>query len=304
MSYQQLLAGGLTFQLYNKQTNTIIPSSISDGGGYLEIVEDADDSHDTIYKIDQFAGAKTEITLYTEGQSAATFALMAVSQNEGVHSVRTFCIAHEISGDTYKYVSVEIDGKMYLPGIRNGNDLIPINDNDGNFEEMPNANYIDGGSVFPLIEVTLEDDPNLGEGAIMKIPSVGNITTEARHCIEIFYKDAYSNDQPWRYGQDGFFYIDGGWCLRVNGIWHPIEFNGKAVNIDTAEAINILGDGTDIYRNPTDELVMDVTASTGIDQWIESVEAEYGINFGDSYIVSETRDGDNIQPFVIANPIP
>lgn len=302
MSYQQLLAGGLTFQLYNKQTNSIIPSSISDGGGYLEIVEDADDSHDTIYKIDQFAGSKTEITLYTEGQSAATYALMAVSQNEGIHSIRTFSIAHEITGDTYKYVTVEIDGKMYLPGIRNGNDLIPINEVDGNFEEMPNANYIDGGSVFPLIEVTLEDDPNLGEGAIMKIPSFGNITTEARNCIEVIFKQSYSNDEPWKYGQDGFFWLESGWALRVNGEWRAISLNGKTVVYDGADGVNINVAGSDIYKSPSAELNMVVAENNDINLFKEMAAEEWGITFANDINVSETTDGDNVQPFFLPEP--
>lgn len=296
MSYQQLLAGGLTFQLYNKQTNSIIPSSISDGGGYLEIVEDADDSHDTIYKIDQFAGAKTEITLYTEGQSAATYALMAVSQNEGIHSIRTFSAAFEVAGDTVKNVFVEIDGKMYLPGIKSGQDYIPINDVDGQFEEMAVSSYITGGSVFPFIPVTLEDDPNLGEGAIMVIPSIDNIRTYARDCIEIFYKESYQNDEPWKYGQDGFFYLGDGWAIRVNGIWHAIADDLYTVLMMSGAAN--LKDSEDIYKTANPSLVMDVESSgINLTSWKTEKEEDFGITFGNDIPVVEKVDGDNVQPF-------
>lgn len=298
MSYQQLLAGGLTFQLYNKQTNTIIPSSISDGDGYLEIVEDATDSHDTIYKIDQFAGAKTEITLYTEGQSAATYALMAVSQNEGVHSVRSFNIAREINGDTWRLVSLEIDGKMYIPTVLAEGDHCMVNMNDASFEpafDFPVDGY---DTVFPFIDVQLKNDEQLGDGYAMVIPSLGNIETASDDSIWLAYKETYENDEPWKYGQDGIFATIYGAFIRINGVNHLITKLGGSVDINNTN-ISVTEANQTIYTNGNHSLRADVETNVDIAIAKERMSAELGLTFGSDIEIGESVDADCIQPFAI-----
>ena len=296
MTYAQILAGAVSFQLYNKSTNAVVPTSISDGGGYIEITEDATRDHNTVYKIDQFNGAVSEITLYTEGDSAKTFALLGASFDDSLHTIRTFSAAYEMGGDTYKYVFVEIDGKMYLPGIKSEADFRPINYVDGRFEVNQDTSYIKGGSVFPIIEAVLED----GEGTKMKVPSIDNIEAEASDCIEIVYKEEYNNDEPWRYGQDGFFYLGDGWAIRVNGVWHAIvaENEGDLYSLLVLSGAANLEDSEDIYKTANPSLVMDAEPSgTSLSSWKTEKESDFGITFANDIPLVRKNDGDNLQPF-------
>lgn len=297
MTYAQILAGAVSFQLYNKSTNAVVPTSISDGGGYIEITEDATSDHNTVYKIDQFNGAVSEITLYTEGDSAKTYALLGASFDENVHSVRTFSIDQVFGDDTYNFISVEIDGKMYLPGIRSESDILPVIGVNGRFEEFADGNYIEDSSVFPVIDVILEDDPSLGEGAIMKIPSFGNITTEARNCIKIVYKRNYDNDEPWRYGQDGIFFTEHGAFIRVNGINHLIVLGEESIGLG-APGASMAGDDGDIYTSQNPQLIIDCENLEQKETAKRNIEDEFGITFGEDILVADNTDGDNVQPFI------
>lgn len=300
MTYAQILAGGLSFQLYNKSTNAVVPTSVSDGGGYIEITEDATSDHNTVYKIDHFVGAVSEITLYTEGDSAKTYALLGASFDDSAHSIRTFSAAYQTGADTYKYVFVEIDGKMYLPGVKSGEDFQPINDANGRFEVIEDTSYIKGNSVFPIIEVVIEDDQEIGEGAKMKVPSIDNIEAEADNCIEIIYKEEYNNDEPWRYNQDGFFYLGDGWAIRINGVWHAIANNVYTI-VMLSSATN-LENSEDIYKTANPSLVMDVESSgTNLTSWKTEKESEFGITFANDIPVVRQSDGDNLQPFTNHN---
>lgn len=300
VTYEQLAAGAVEFQLYNRQTNALIPTDILRVGDHIEIREKETGGDESPYTIDRYDGARSEIVLTGDGQATRIWGLMGASFDDSVHSVRTFSAAFESGGSTFKHVFVEIDGKMYLPGIKSGQDYIPINDVDGNFEEMDGSNYITGGSVFPIIPVTLEDDPNLGEGAIMVISSIDNIRTYARDCIEIFYKESYQNDEPWKHGQDGLFYLGEGWGIRVNGIWHAVELGGYSVILLNSN-VN-LDNGENVYVTSNPSLSMDAEASgTNIEDWKESIEEEFGITFGSNILVTEQSDGDNVQPFTNHN---
>lgn len=296
MTYAQILAGAVSFQLYNKSTNAVVPTSISDGDGYIEITEDATSDHNTIYKIDQFNGAVSEITLYTEGDSAKTYALLGASFDDSLHTIRTFSAAYDGGSDAMKYVFVEIDGKMYLPGVKSGDDYMSIKEVDGRFEVNQDTSYIKGGSVFPIIEVVLED----GDGAKMKVPSIDNIEAKASDCIEIVYKEEYNNDEPWRYGQDGFFYLGDGWAIRINGVWHAIASGteGNLYSILVLSGAANLEDSEDIYKTANPSLVMDAEASgTSLSSWKTEKESDFSITFANDIPLVRKSDGDNLQPF-------
>ena len=299
VTYEQLAAGAVEFQLYNRQNNALIPTDILRVGDHIEIREKETGGDESPYTIDKYDGARSEIVLTGDGQATRIWGLMGASFNDSVHSVRTFSLNREFGQNNYKFVAVEIDGKIYLPGVASGPDILPVVEVDGHFETYHDASYIDGGSIFPLITVVLENDPNLGEGSIMKIPTFDNITTEARNCIEIFYKEEYDNDEPWKYGQDGIFYIAQYWAMRVNGIWHAIAKDGKAVIIGPALQMGMGTGGSDIYKNPSAGIVCDCELSINVETYKENVEAEYGITFAEDILVTEMVDGDNFQPFVI-----
>lgn len=185
---------------------------------------------------------------------------------------------------------------MYLPGVKSGEDIIPIANVDGRFEVIQDANYIKGNSVFPIIEVVVEDDHTLGEGAKMKVPSIDNIEAEADNCIDIIYKEEYNNDEPWKYGQDGFFYLGDGWAIRINGIWHAIEYESYTI-INLSGAVN-LEDSEDIYKTSNPSSIMDVEGSgTSLTRWKTEKESDFGITFANDITVAENSDGDNLQPF-------
>lgn len=297
VTYEQLAAGAVEFQLYNRQTNALIPTDILRVGDHIEIREKETGGDESPYTIDRYDGAKSEIALTGDGQATRIWGLMGAAFNDSIHSIRTFSFTREIAGDTYKIVSVEYDGKMYIPCIKANADFHPVIDIDGNFNEMYDGNYIKEGSAFPVVEVLLEDDPVLGQGAIMKIPSFGNITTESRNCIEIWYKAEYNNDEPWKYGQDGFFWLGAAWAVRTNGEWHAIEHNGQAVELDQADSVNMGDGGIDIYTTPDAGLILDAIDSGTIQQFKEDAETEFGITWSNNISVVNVADGDNMQPF-------
>lgn len=302
VTYEQLAAGAVEFQLYNRQTNALIPTDILRVGDHIEIREKETGGDESPYTIDKFDGARSEIVLTGDGQATRIWGLMGASFNDSVHSVRSFSIRRFVAGSDDKIVTVEIDGKMYLPAVKEGSDHLPINDVDGSFETLDGGNYIIGASVFPIIEVVLEDDPNYGEGARMKIPSIDNLTAEARDTIEVFFRQSYDNNEPWKYGQDGFFWLGGGWALRVNGEWRAISYNGKSVLYDGAMEVNINVAGSDIYRSPEAQLNMAIAEGDDINLFKEEASEDYGITFANDIIVNETTNGDNVQPFFLPEP--
>ena len=302
VTYEQLAAGAVEFQLYNRNTNALIPTDILRVGDHIEIREKETGGDESPYTIDRYDGARSEIVLTGDGQATRIWGLMGASFNDSVHSIRTFAITRENGPDSLKFVYVEVDGKMYIPYILDGSDHVPVADVDGHFELMADNTYIVGNTVFPYLQVELEDDPNLGEGAIMKVPSIDNVTTEARHCIEVFYKAEYQNDYPWRYGQDGIFYLDQGWAIRVSGIWHAIVMENKCVNIDQSDHINLYDHAGGIYTAQNPKLIMDATVNEGIQEFKQDAEETYGITFGDDIEVAEAVDGDDPQPFSLKWP--
>lgn len=297
VTYEQLAAGAVEFQLYNRNTNALIPTDILRVGDHIEIREKETGGDESPYTIDRYDGARSEITLTGDGQATRIWGLMGAAFNDSIHSIRTFCYGREIAGNTYKVVNVEIDGKMYLPGVRSGQDYTPINDVDGNFETIEDLTYIKEASVFPVIEVVLEDDPQLGQGAIMRVPTIGNITTLSRDCIEVIFKEEYDNDEPWRFGQDGIFQLNAGIAIRVNGIWHAIEHNGNSVEFNVALGVNMANTNGDIYTTAVPQLQMDVADGDPINSFKEAAEENFGIQFAENIVVAEMIDGDNIQPF-------
>lgn len=300
MTYAQILAGGVSFQLYNKSTNAVVPTSVSDGGGYIEITEDATSDHNTIYKIDQFVGAVSEITLYTEGDSAKTYALLGASQNEDVISVRSFQINRTIASVPWQIVTVEINGKMYIPYTEDGGDKYPVNYNLAKFKHITDLAYIDSNSVFPLVKVILADDLADGYSSKFTIPEFRNVQVKADDTIEVSYTGDYKTQAPWRFGQDGIFNTGDGAFLRVNGINRAIIWQNEAVSVEDL-GMSLHSDTGNIYEHPDASLIASVDVNGDPADYKRGMQETFGIEFGQDILVAENINGENIQPFVFLN---
>lgn len=291
MTYAQILAGGVSFQLYNKTTNAVVPTSVSDGGGYIEITEDATSDHNTIYKIDQFVGAVSEITLYTEGDSAKTYALLGASQNEDVVAIRLFETETIISGESTYFVYAEINGKMYIPYIKSEDAEFRIRTSGTEIVSTDVFELTNMETVFPKTKVTI-----LENGGIVQFDEFNNTRVQSTERVYVVYEEDFSTNDPWKYGQDGFFATEYGIMLRVNGIWHMLAWNGSSCSVESP-GINLYGGGSNIYKETNPQLIADVVSSTPLAEAKQNLTESFGITFGEDIIVADNRDGEGIEPF-------
>lgn len=300
VTYEQLAAGAVEFQLYNRQTNALIPTDILRVGDHIEIREKETGGDESPYTIDRYDGARSEIVLTGDGQATRIWGLMGASFNDSVHSVRTFFITREIAGDTHKLVNVEVDGKMYIPFVKEGNENVPIGMNDGEF--YPDLDFSVGGleTVFPFIEVVIENSQSQGDGYALKIPSIDNITTLANDAIEVIYDGEYEENTPWKYGQDGIFNTFRGNFIRVNGVNRLITIENRAASIANLKA-SLGQTGGNIYTVNNATLKMEVAPEWDIETAKQNMLDNWGLEFGEDIIVSESIDMDVIQPFIFFN---
>lgn len=232
MTYAQILAGGVSFQLYNKSTNAVVPTSVSDGGGYIEITEDATSDHNTIYKIDQFEGAVSEITLYTEGDSAKTYALLGASQNEDVVAVRLFTLATSWEEGEINVVYAEINGKLYIPYVEDGEDWRRLNAVSPGIENVEDDNINGFSMLFPKTKVEIVESTTPGLNDSIKFLQFNDAIANISSANEIVYKESYDGDEPWRFGQDGLFVMGSYTTIRKNGEWYLLTNNNQACQLD------------------------------------------------------------------------
>lgn len=279
MTYAQILAGGVSFQLYNKSTNAVVPTSISDGGGYIEITEDATSDHNTIYKIDQFNGAVSEITLYTEGESAKTYALLGASQNEDVVAVRLFTQPTSWNGGEVNIVYAEINGKLYIPYVEDDQDWIRLNAVSPGIETVEDDNINGFSMLFPKTKVEIVESTIPGVYDSIKFLEFNDATANINRANEVVYKESYDGDEPWRFGQDGYFegmYLS---FVRINGINHAIVIDGTAASPEDP-GIHPVGSEQNVYNTPGIKLECAWSAGSPIAQAKANETEEYGLEFG------------------------
>lgn len=296
MTYAQILAGGVSFQLYNKSTNAVVPTSISDGDGYIEITEDATSDHNTIYKIDQFVGAVSEITLYTEGDSAKTYALLGASQNEDVVAVRLFTQAISWAGGEINVVYAEVNGKLYIPYVEDGEDWKRLNAVSPGIETVEDDNINGFGMLFPKTKVEIVESTTPGVTDSIKFLQFNDTTANISSANAVIYKNSYDGDEPWRFGQDGLFTTVYGIFIRVNGTNHMISLNGST--FDIAEyGIFCQNSENGVYNVAEPIIEGSFDENMAVESAKNNLNNEYGLTFGDNITANRGSIGDVISPF-------
>lgn len=296
MTYAQILAGGVSFQLYNKSTNAVVPTSISDGGGYIEITEDATSDHNTIYKIDQFVGAVSEITLYTEGDSAKTYALLGASQNEDVVVVRLFTQAISWQGGEINVVYAEINGKLYVPYVEDNGDWKRLNAVSPGIETVEDDNINGFYMLFPKTKVEIVESTTPGVTDSIKFLQFNDTTANISDANEVVYKESYDGDEPWRFGQDGFFTIGKYSALRIKGEFYLITQQGFAGELNEL-GVFVENSENGVYDVQTPEIAGDFSTEDSKILAKETILRDFGIDIQKELIVSETIIADVASPF-------
>lgn len=295
MTYAQILAGGVSFQLYNKSTNAVVPTSVSDGGGYIEITEDATSDHNTIYKIDQFNGAVSEITLYTEGDSAKTYALLGASQNEDVVAIRLFTQAIEWQGGEVNVVYAEINGKLYIPYVEDGMDWKRLNAVSPGIETVEDDNINGFSMLFPKTKVEIVESTTPGINDSIKFLQFNDTTANISSANEIVYKETYDGDEPWRFGQDGWFQA-AETVMRINGKWYLVANETNAMDTDEAGAF-VVDHPDGVYSTANPKISMMYSLGNPIELAIQRLREVNGIEITGTIEVIEQTMADVISPF-------
>lgn len=298
VTYEQLAAGAVEFQLYNRNTNALIPTGFLRVGDHIKIQEKETGGDESPYTIDRYNGASSEIVLTGDGQATRIWGLMGASFNDDVIVVRSFQIDRTIAGDTWKLVSVEINGRMYIPYIEDGTDKIPVNYLDGSFEKAATLNYPDSNSIFPLVKVIPANDLAEGESSKFTIPNFDNVEVKAVDTIEVSYDGDLETNAPWRFGQDGIFTVVNGSFIRVNGVNRAIIFENEVVGIDDL-GMSLGSDTGNIYKHPNATLIASCEKLGIPANWKENMYEDFGLEFGPDILISENINGEDIQPFVI-----
>lgn len=298
MTYAQILAGGVSFQLYNKSTNAVVPTSVSDGGGYIEITEDATSDHNTIYKIDQFAGAVSEITLYTEGDSAKTYALLGASQNKDVVDIRLFTQTTDWQEGEINIVYAEVNGKLYIPYVEDGEDGKRLNAVSPGIETVEDDNIKGFPSLFPKTRVEIIESTTTGINDSIKFLEFNDATANISSANQVVYKNSYDGDEPWRFGQDGLFVIGSFAAIRKNGEWYILARNDLACQLDEFGAFCVNSENG-IYNVEEPQISGQFASDETIVAAKNTIRNTYGIDIQKEMAVTGTLIGEVQAPFEI-----
>lgn len=296
MTYAQILAGGVSFQLYNKSTNAVVPTSVSDGDGYIKITEDATSDHNTVYKIDQFNGALSEITLYTEGDSAKTYALLGASQNEDVVAIRLFTQAIDWQGGEVNVVYAEVNGKLYIPYVEDGEDWKRLNAVSPVIGTVEDDNINGFSMLFPKTKVEIVESTTPGITDSIKFLQFNDTTINISSANAVVYKNSYDGDEPWRFGQDGLFTTIYGIFIRINGTNHLITFNGNSVDI-AENYIFCQNSENGVYSVAEPTIKGSFKENTSAENAKDSLYHENDLTFGEDITANNGTNGDVISPF-------
>lgn len=296
MTYAQILAGGVSFQLYNKSTNAVVPTSISDGGGYIEITEDATSDHNTIYKIDQFNGAVSEITLYTEGDSAKTYALLGASQNEDVVAVRVFSASNVQLFDETTFLYLEVNGKLYIPYVDVDGNMRRVGKMGSTIEAIEDSDINGFSTLFPKTKVEIVENPQTGALDYMRLNEFKNTLADGINTLEIQYNVGGPDEAPWSFGQDGFFRTTSGSFIRINGTNHMLALNGKTVN---ASDFGVFCQGSEngVYNVAAPIIEGEWEEVDDLEMMKQRLEEELGLSFGNDITAVNGAIGDTWSPF-------
>lgn len=275
-----------------------MPSGIVVENDKVGVCIDPGAAYRVIYWIDEFAGARTEIALYTEGQSAATYNLYDATLDETVHGIRGF----KCNLDTdFDYVFLEIDGRLYMPYASDDVAETLVNWNDDTFENAGDLEMAGFNTIVPKIAVEYS-----GESTVMRVPSFGNIEIAADELIEI--TDARTAFEA---HVDGIIPTEYGIVLGINGIYHIISDDG----VDAT----IVGDGLyssiawaayksgnqgmcNIYDTDFHEIRIEgseLANDEAVEQAKNSIETDFGITLADDYIPIAEGAADIVGPFIL-----
>lgn len=275
-----------------------MPSGIVVQAGKVGVCIDPGATDRVVYWIDEFAGARTEIALYTEGQSAATYNLYDATLDETVHGIRGFkCNL----GTDFDYVFLEIDGRLYMPYASDDVAETLINWNDDTFENAGDLEMAGFIPIVPKVEVEYS-----GESTVLRVPSFGNIEIEADELTEI--TDATTAFEA---HVDGIIPTENGIVLSINGVYHILSDDGENISVpNTGDYTTIgwaayksgnLGMST-IYDTDFRSIRIEGTeliAGALVEEAKNSIETDFGITLADDYISILEGAADITGPFVL-----
>ena len=275
-----------------------MPSTVVESGGRLIVQVIAPDNNIDVYYIDRFAGQQTDITLYTENNSAASYNLYDVTLDTSVHGIRGFkCNL----GTDFDYVFIEIDGRLYMPYASDDVAETLINWNDDTFEYAGDLEMAGFKPIVPKIEVEFS-----GEASALSVPSFGNIQIGADELIEIT-----NASEAFEAHVDGIIPTDYGTVVGINGIYHIISDDGVDCAILSTGSYSAiawaayksggLGMGT-IYDTDFHEIRIEggeLGSGASIENAKNSFESDFGITLADDYIPIAEGAADIIGPFIL-----
>lgn len=287
----------MNFSIYNKTNNTIVPSGIVVQAGKVGVCIDPGGTDRVIYWIDEYAGARTEISLYTEGQSAATYNLYDAVLDERVHGIRGF----RCNLDTdFDYVFLEIDGQLYMPYASDDVAETLVNWNDDTFENAGDLEMAGFNTIVPKIAVEYS-----GESTVLRVPSFGNIEIAADELIEVTDAEKAIDAHV-----DGVIPTEFGWIACINGKYyalsndglHIVQFVDGLVNCAICGADNSGSSLITMYDTGFAKIVQEglvFTNNNNLAAAKVAIAEDFGITLEEGYIPMVDGAADLTGPFAL-----
>lgn len=275
-----------------------MPSGIVVETGKVGVCIDPGNTNRVIYWIDEFGGARTEIALYTEGQSAATYNLYDATLDETVHAIRGF---HCNLGTDFDYVFLEIDGRLYMPYASDDVAETLINWNDDTFENAGDLEMAGFKTIVPKIAVEYS-----GESTVLRVPSFGNIEIAADELTELIQASDVIAAHV-----DGIIPTEFGWIACINGKYymlsndsqHIVTFTGAFLQIPICGADNSGSTLMSMYDTGFAKIVQEGgeyrTGYELADAKLQ-IEADFGISLENGYFSMVDGAADITGPFILA----
>lgn len=250
-----------------------------------------------VYYIDRFAGQQTDITLYTENNSAANYNLYDVTLDTSVHGIRGFkCNL----GTDFDYVFLEIDGRLYMPYASDDVAETLINWSDDTFENAGDIEMAGYKTIVPKIEVEYSV-----ESTVLKVPSFGNIEIGADELIELTQASEVIEANV-----DGIIPTEYGWMACINGKYYLLSNDGLHVVKFVDELVATAICGTDnsgstlktIYDTGFAKIMqegLEFNNNNDLSGAREAITGDYGITLEEGYIPMVEGIADLTGPFLI-----
>lgn len=267
-----------------------MPSGIVVQAGKVGVCIDPGATDRVIYWIDEFAGARTEIALYTEGQSAATYNLYDAVLDERVHGIRGFKC--NLNTD-FDYVILEIDGKIYMPYDINDEAETLINWNDSEFEYAGDCEMKGFVTMVPKLAVEITE-----QGGAITLPSFNNLQILSEDIIAIdSISDIISNHV------DGILFTEYGCIICINGKYTQLSVDGTTAALvatpENAAWVGMTEDNqlTNIYDSRLHAISEEgrvIVEGQDLATAKENAEEDLGITIEDGYILIESDSADSM----------